>query len=254
MYSDKFRLDNKVAIITGASRGIGESCAEAFMEAGAKLVLAGRKLDTLEEVAHRLYKAGGDATPIRAHVGKTVDCEDLVTRAAARYGSIDILVNNAGTNPHFGATLECPDQLWEKSFEVNLNGAFHMSRLCVPHMRERGAGVIVNNASYGGVKPIPGIGVYCVAKAALLMFTKVLAMELSGDNIRVNAVAPGIVNTKFSEAIWRDELKMAELKKHVPMKRMAEPDEVAAAILYLACDASGYSTGTVLSVDGGSSL
>ena len=254
MYAEKFRLDGRVAIITGASRGIGEATATAFSEAGAKLVLAGRKLEPLEELAHRLYKAGGDATPVSAHVGKTTDCEDLVKRAAARYGDIDILVNNAGTNPNFGPTLDCSEEAWEKTFQVNLYAAFYLSKLCVPHMEKRGKGVIVNNSSYGGVRPIPALGVYCVTKAGLLMLTKVLAMELASRNIRVNAVAPGVVKTRFSEALWKDEVTYAELKKHVPLNRLAEPEEVAAAILYLASDASAFNTGSVLFVDGGGSI
>lgn len=254
MYSDKFRLDGKTALITGASRGIGEAVTMSFIEAGAKVVIAGRKLESLEELAHKIFKAGGDAHPISAHVGKTTDCEDLVTRSMARFGKIDILVNNAGTNPHFGPAIDCPEELWEKTFEVNVKGAYYLSKLCVPHMEKRGGGVIVNNASYGGLKPIMGIGVYCISKAALIMLTKVLALELSGKNIRVNAVAPGIVRTKFSEALWKDEFKINELKKNVPIGRLAEPEEVAAAILYLASDASTYSTGTVLLIDGGTSL
>ncbi len=254
MYADKFKLEEKVAIITGAGRGIGEATATAFAEAGAKLVLAGRKLDALEEVAHRIYKAGGDATPISTHVGKTPDCDDLVSRAVARYGGIDILVNNAGTSPHFGAALDCSEEAWEKTFMVNVKGPFYLSKLCVPHMEKRGGGIIVNNASYGGVKPLPAIGIYCITKAALIMLTKVLALELAGSGVRVNAVAPGMVKTRFSEAIWRDELRMAEIKSHVPLGRLAEPEEVASAILYLASDASSFNTGSVLFVDGGGSV
>ncbi len=254
MFVDKFRLDDKVAIITGASRGIGEATVNAFIEAGAKLILTGRKLEPLDELAHKIYKAGGDATPISAHVGKTPDCDDLVTRTMARYGAIDILVNNAGTNPHFGPTLECPEALWEKTFQVNLYGAFYLSKLCVPHMEKSGGGVIVNNASYGGIKPLAGTGVYCITKAALIMLTKVLATELSGNNIRVNAVAPGMIKTRLSEAYWKDDLAMARMKKEVPMERLGEPDEIAAAILYLASDASAYSTGSIMIVDGGVSI
>ena len=254
MYGEKLRLDGKVTIITGASRGIGEATAMVFAEAGAKLVLAGRKLEPLEEVSHRIFKAGGEATPISAHVGKTTDCEDLVKRAAARYGGIDILVNNAGTNPVFGPALDCSEEAWEKIFEVNLHSAFYLSKLCVPHMEKRGKGAIVNNSSYGGVRPIPGLGIYCVTKAALLMLTKVLAMELATRNIRVNAVAPGVVRTRFSEALWKDEITFTEIKKHVPLNRLAEPEEVAMAILYLASDASSFNTGSVLFVDGGGSI
>jgi len=253
MSSDKFRLDGRVAIITGASRGIGEATAMAFAQAGAKLVLSGRKLDALDEVAHRIYKSGGEVTPISAHVGKTADCEDLVSRAATRYGGIDILINNAGTNPHFGATLDCPEELWEKTFQVNLKGAFFLSKLCAPQMEKRGGGVMVNNASVGGVSPLPGTGVYCITKAALIMLTKVLAIELGGKGIRVNAVAPGMIRTRFSEAFWKDEFNMTELKNRTPLGRLGESEEIATAILYLASDASSFNTGSVLFIDGGSS-
>lgn len=251
MWTDKFRLDGKTAIITGASRGIGERTATLFAEAGAKVVLAARKLAPLEEVAHRIYKAGGEATPISADVSKVTDCEDLARRSHARYGGIDVLVNNAGVNTHPGPALDCPEEDWETMFRVNLYGPFYLCKLCVPYMEERGKGAIVNIASQRGIRPSVRSSVYGVTKAALIMLTRVLALELAARNIRVNAVAPGITRTKFTEGVWKDEFRAAEVKQKVPLGRMAEPDEMAPAVLYLACDASSFATGAVLSVDGG---
>ncbi len=251
MWTDKFRLDEKVVIITGAGRGIGEQTAMLMAEAGAKVVLAARKLAPLEEVAHNIYNAGGEATPISADVSKVTDCEDLARRSHARYGGIDVLVNNAGVNTHSGPALDCPEEDWENMFRVNLYGPFYLCKLCVPYMEERGKGSIVNIASQRGIRPSVRSSVYSITKASLIMFTKVLALELAGRNIRVNAVAPGITKTKFTEGVWKDEFRAAEVRKNVPLGRMAEADEIAPAVLYLAGDASAFATGTVLSVDGG---
>jgi len=251
VWTDKFGLVEKVAIVTGASRGIGERTAMLLAEAGAKVVLAARKPAPLEEVAHRIYRAGGDATPISADVSRVTDCEDLVRRSRDRYGGIDVLVNNAGVNTHSGPSLNCSEGDWDTMFRVNLYGPFHLSGLCVPYMEERGKGSIVNIASQRGIRPSVRSGAYGVTKAALIMLTKVLALELADRNIRVNAVAPGITRTKFTEGVWKDEFRAAEVKRNVPLGRMAEPEEIAPAVLYLAGDASGFVTGTVLSVDGG---
>lgn len=254
MYLEKFRLDGKVALITGASRGIGEAIATGFSEAGAKVVLSSRKLEALDEVAHRISKAGGEAYPVAANAGKLIDLENLVERAKNRWGSIDILVNNAGSNPVYGPALECDEPAWEKIMSVNLKGAFFLSRLVVPTMLERGGGNILNVASVAGLSPMRGIGVYSISKAGLIMITKVLATELATKNIRVNAIAPGVVKTRFSEALWDVEKTAARIKSNLPMDRFGESDEIVGAALYLASEASSFTTGAILAVDGGDSI
>lgn len=254
MYLEKFRLDGKIALITGASRGIGESIAIGFAEAGAKVILSSRKLEALDEVAHKIAKAGGEAYPIAAHVGKLIDLEGLAQRAVGRYGALDILVNNAGTNPVFGKALDCDEAAWEKIIGVNLKGAFFLSKLVVPHIEKQGGGAIINMASVAGFSPMIGLGVYSISKAGLIMLTKVLAVELAKKKIRVNAIAPGVIQTRFSEALWKDEKIGAEINRRVPMARFGESDEIVGAALYLASDASSFTTGEILSVDGGGAI
>lgn len=254
MYLEKFRLDGKIALITGASRGIGEVIATGFAEAGAKVILSSRKLEALDEVAHRIAKAGGEAYPVAAHAGKLIDLESLIQRSIARYGTLDILVNNAGTNPVFGPAIDCDESAWEKIMSVNLKGAFFLSKLAVPHMEKRGGGVIINMASVAGFSPMVGLGVYSVSKAGLIMLTKVLAAELAQKNIRVNAIAPGVIQTRFSEALWKDDKIGEEINRQVPMARFGAPEEIVGAALYLASDASSFTTGEILSVDGGGAI
>jgi NAD(P)-dependent dehydrogenase (short-subunit alcohol dehydrogenase family) len=254
MYLEKFRLDGKIALITGASRGIGEAIAMGFAEAGARVALASRKLEALSEVAHRIAKAGGDAYPVAAHVGKIIDIESLVERVVNRYGGIDILVNNAGTNPVYGAALDCDESAWEKIIEVNMKGAFFLVRLIAPHMEKRGGGCIINMASVAGISPMAGLGVYSISKAGLIMMTKVFAKELAPKNIRVNAIAPGVIQTRFSEALWKDEKTASAIKHDTPMNRVGMPDEIVGAALYLASEASSFTTGETILVDGGSAI
>lgn len=254
MYIEKFKLDGKVALITGASRGIGRAMAIAFAEMGAKVVISSRKLDLLDQVAHEIAKSGGEAYPVAANAGKLIDLEGLVKRASARYDTIDILVNNAATNPVFGPALNIEEKTWEKIVAVNIKGPFFLCQMVAPIMEKGGGGNIINVASVGGIKPMPGIGVYCISKAALIMMTKVLARELADKNIRVNAIAPGVVKTKFSEALWKNEEIAAEINRTVPMNRSAEVDEIIGAALYLAGGAATFTTGEVIVVDGGASV
>ena len=202
--TQNFRLDNKVALITGASRGIGQAIAETFADAGAKVILSSRKQEGLEVVAEKLRASGHDALPLAAHTGDTDTITELVKQGVAAYGGIDILVNNAGTNPHYGPILTADDGQWAKILDTNLVGYFRVAKACVPFMQEKGGGKIINMASIAGKSPQPGMGVYCVSKAGVLMLTKVLAAELAMDNIQVNAIAPGFIKTRFSQAIWEN--------------------------------------------------
>ncbi len=246
-----FDLADKVALITGGSRGIGQAIAEAYAAAGAKVVLAGRKQAAVDEAAAIIRQQGGTALAVAAHTGDAAAVAGLVAQAVETYGGIDILVNNAATNPHFGPFLSADDGHWDKILDVNVKGYFRVAQACIPYMKARGGGKIINMASVAGLEPQPMMGVYCVSKAAVLMMTQVLAAEVAADNIQVNAIAPGFVKTKFSQVLWSTEAIHDQLVKAIPQRRMAEPEEITGIALYLASAASSYTTGATFVVDGG---
>ncbi|MBK8902212.1 MAG: glucose 1-dehydrogenase [Anaerolineaceae bacterium] len=246
-----FDLTGKVALITGASRGIGQAIAEAYAAAGAKVVLASRRQESLDEVADIIRRSGGEALPIAAHTGDDEAVNELVAKAIEAYGGIDIAVNNAATNPHFGPVMTADESHWDKILDVNVKGYFRVAKGCVPVMKARGGGKIINIASIAGLTPQPGMGVYCVSKAAVLMLTQVLAAELAADNIQVNAIAPGFIKTKFSAAIWGNPQINKAVMKQIPQGRMAEPEELTGMALYLASAASSFTTGATMLIDGG---
>jgi NAD(P)-dependent dehydrogenase (short-subunit alcohol dehydrogenase family) len=244
-----FSLSGKVAIVTGASRGIGEAIARAFVAQGAKVVMASRKIG--KEVAEAL---GPETHAFAAHTGNEADCVALVAQAIKIFGKVDVLVNNAGTNVHYGPLLEASEAAWDKTFEVNLKGYFWTAREVVRHLAGRNApGSIVNIASVNGLRGVPLQGVYAMTKAAVISMTRTLAMELGPGGIRVNAIAPGLVDTRLASGIVKDEALSGEWMQRTPLRRVAAPDEIAGAAVYLASDASSYVTGEVLVVDGGSS-
>lgn len=246
-----FDLTGKVAIITGASRGIGQAIAEAYAAAGAKVVISSRKQDGLDAAAERIRAQGGEALPVAAHSGEKAALQQLVAQAVEAYGGVHILVNNAATNPHFGPLLDAEDSLWQKTLEVNIMGTMWLTQAAVPHMRRAGGGKIVNVASINGLRPGRLQGIYSATKAALINLTQTLAMELGIDNIQVNAIAPGLVQTKFARVIWENETLMNQLVERVPAGRIGQPEDIAGVALYLASPASAYTTGQVFVVDGG---
>ena len=247
-------LHGKVAIITGASRGIGEAIATTYAQAGAAVVLTSRKIENVGPVAEQIRAAGGRAIAVAAHAGQQDQIDRVVERALAEFGRVDIAVNNAGTNPHFGPILTADGSHWDKIFEVNVKGYFFTAKAVAPIMKQQGGGKIINVASIAGINPGPMMGVYSTSKAAVIMLTKVLAAELGPDNIQVNCIAPGFIKTKFSSALWTNPQLKAMLEKMTPAGRIAESEEVTGAALYLASDASSFTTGAVLVVDGGVSL
>jgi NAD(P)-dependent dehydrogenase (short-subunit alcohol dehydrogenase family) len=249
--SSLFDLSGKVALVTGASRGIGEAIALAYAQAGAKVVLTSRKQADLDNVAQRIHEAGGEALPLAAHTGDPEAVTAIVEKAIATYGDIDIVVNNAATNPHFGHILTAEDSHWDKILDVNVKGYFRVVKACVESMKARGGGKVINMASVAGLEPQPMMGVYSVSKAAVLMLTKVLAAELAQFNIQVNAIAPGFVKTKFSSALWQNPQVNQAIINTIPQKRMAEPEEIAGLAVYLASPASSFVTGAIFSIDGG---
>ena len=237
--------------MTGASRGIGSAIAEALAEHGAEVVLSSRKqadLDTEAERINGLYAE--KATPIAAHAGREEELKRLVEEVMKRFSRIDILVNNAGTNPYFGPVIGAELSAWDKTFEVNLRGYFILTKLVYEASMEERGGSIVNISSIGGLRPGIGLGVYNITKAGVIMLTRQLARELGGK-VRVNAVAPGLVKTRFAEALWGNPEILDRVLSQNPMGRIGLPEEVASGVLFLASDAASYVNGEVLVIDGG---
>jgi len=246
-----FRLDGRVAVITGASKGIGASIAHFLGQAGAKVVVSSRKQDAVDEVAAELHQAGIDAKAIAANVGKLEDCQALIEQTIAAYGGVDILVNNAAANPVFGPIEQTEVWAFDKIMDVNVKGPFELAKLALPSMKSRGGGSIINISSIGGLRPEPGLGIYSVSKAAIISLSKVLAKEWGSHGVRVNVICPGLIKTKFSEALWTNDQILKHMMAQLPIARIGTPEEIAALALYLAAPASGYSTGGVFTADGG---
>jgi dehydrogenase/reductase SDR family member 4 len=249
--SSQFDLTGKVAIITGASRGIGRAIAEALSESGAKVVLSSRKQDGVDEVAQVLRSQGREVLPVAAHSGEKAAQQALAQAAVDAYGRIDILVHNAATNPHFGTLLDAEDGLWQKIIEVNIMGNIWLTQAAVPHLRAAGGGAIINIASINGLRPGRMQGIYSMTKAALINLTQTLAMELANDHIRVNAIAPGLIQTKFARAIWENDQLADEIVGRTPLKRLGQPEDIAGLAVYLATPAAAFVTGQTYVVDGG---
>ena len=248
-------LEGKVALITGGSRGIGESIAKAFGQSGAEVAIASRKLDGVSEAAERLRRDGVTVEPFACHTGKTDQIDALVQAVIARYGRIDVLVNNAATNPHFGPMLTADDGAFDKTFEVNARGYLNLAKAVARHLVDRGApGSIIHVASVMGLAAAPLQGIYGMTKAAVISMTRTLAMELGPSGIRVNAIAPGLVETRFAAAIVKNRDLVEREAARTPLGRYAQPDEIAGAALYLASDAASYVPGHTLVVDGGRSI
>jgi NAD(P)-dependent dehydrogenase (short-subunit alcohol dehydrogenase family) len=247
----RFDLTGRLALVTGASRGIGSAIANVLAEQGAQVVLSSRKQADLDVEAERINaRFPKSAVAIAAHAGKPEDLSVLVKEVLERFAQIDILVNNAGTNPYMGPVLDADLAAWDKTFEVNLRGVFILTKLVYEASMEKHGGAIVNVASVGGLRPGLGLGVYNVTKAGVIMLTRQLARELGGK-VRVNAVAPGLVKTRFAEALWGNEAILERVVSTNPMGRIGMPDEIAGAVAFLVSDAASYINGEVLVIDGG---
>jgi len=253
----QFSLAGKIALVTGASRGIGRATALGLADAGADVIVSSRKLPALEKVAEEIEKKGRRALPIAAHIGRVEEGRRLVETALACFPRIDILVNNAGTAPGAASALETDERLWDAIMNLNLKGLYFLSQAVGRAMKDAGGGRIVNIASIFGLRLPQNIGIYSISKAAVLAVTKSMALELAPYNIRVNAIVSGPVNTRILDALWAHlpqeeaELEKAKMGKSVPLGHIAEPEEMVGSIIYLASDASGYTTGAALTVDGG---
>jgi NAD(P)-dependent dehydrogenase (short-subunit alcohol dehydrogenase family) len=245
-------LEDKVVLVTGASRGIGAAIAKSCVAAGAKVVLSSRKQEGVDAVAEEISGMGGEAKAITCHMGKPEQVDALFKSAAAAFGKIDVLVNNAATNPYFGPMLGITEAAWDKTMEVNVKGYFWAIREFVSHLRERKAtGSVVNMASVAGQGAAPAQGVYAMTKAAVISMTRTLAAELGSSGVRVNAIAPGLVETKFAAALVANPAINQMVVKRTPLGRVGRPDDIAGAAVYLASDAASFITGEVLVVDGG---
>jgi len=248
----EFNLNGKIALVSGASRGIGESIAKTLAAHGAEVILTSRKIEGLTAVEKEINAAGGRAVSIACHNGKMDEIASLFSEIEARYGRLDILVNNAATNFYFGDVLNANEAAWDKTMEVNLKGYFFMSQYGAKLMVKSGGGAIVNVGSINGIRPALMQGVYSITKAGVIAMTKSFAKELAPFKVRVNALLPGLTKTKFSSVMTENEELMDKvLLPMIPMRRAGEPEEMAGAVLYLVSDASSFTTGATLVVDGG---
>ena len=246
-----FELDGKVALITGSSKGIGLALAEVLAEYGAKVVVSSRSQDSVDEVAKNLRAKGHTVMAQACHVGDSEQRKILVNKTIETYGGIDILINNAAINPVFKGLESMSEEIYDKMMNVNLKAAFDLSNLCFPYLKDSKGSSIINIASVEGLKPSFGLGLYGVTKAALIMLTQVQAKEWGKYGIRSNAICPGLIQTKFSPALWQNETIMKQVVKELPAGRMAQPQELTGLAVYLASDAGSYSTGGIYTVDGG---
>jgi dehydrogenase/reductase SDR family protein 4 len=248
-----FSLKGKNALITGASRGIGRVLAIGLAQAGADVAIASRKLPDLEKTAEEIRKTGRKCIAIPTHVGRIEEINNLVKRVVDEFGKIDILVNNAATNPSMAPAIDVDDRAWDSVMNLNLKGLFFLSQAVARIMKEKGGGKIINIASIAGISP-DILPVYSISKAGVIMATKVMAQQWAQYNIRANVVAPGMTKTGFSQPLWGNPEILKVVTGRNPMGRIADPEEMLGAVIYLASDASSYVTGQVLAVDGGSTI
>jgi NAD(P)-dependent dehydrogenase (short-subunit alcohol dehydrogenase family) len=251
MIDSIFNLDGRVALVTGASRGIGEATARLLARHGAHVIVSSRRHDSVAGVAEAIRAEGGKASALACHVGETDSIDAAFALIEKEHGRLDILVNNAATNPHFGHITETPVSMIEKTVEVNVRGFFVTSQKAALLMKSHGGGSIVNTSSINGVRPGPGQGIYSVTKAAVISMTQAFAKECAPWKVRVNAVLPGLTDTRFASALIGNERILNMILPLIPLGRVAQPEEIAPAILFLASDAASYITGACLPVDGG---
>lgn len=249
--SDLFDLTGKVALVTGASRGIGESIAHLLAQYGAHVIVSSRKQESCETVAAAIRDKGGNASALACHVGDMDQINAVFAEITKTHGRLDILVNNAAANPYFGHILDTDLAAFQKTVDVNIRGYFFMSVEAGKIMREQGHGVILNTASVNGVVAGDMQGIYSITKAAVISMTKSFAKECGKHNIRVNALLPGLTDTKFASALTGNDKILKSALGQIPLGRVAHPDEMAGTVLYLVSEASSYTTGSTITVDGG---
>ncbi|MFI8481074.1 SDR family oxidoreductase [Pseudomonas sp. NPDC078700] len=246
-----FDLDGKIAFVSGASRGIGEAIAKLLAQQGAHVIVSSRKIDGCQAVADAIIAEGGKATAIACHIGEMEQIQSVFAQIREQFGRLDILVNNAATNPQFCNVLDTDLSAFQKTVDVNIRGYYFMSIEGGKLMKQNGGGSIINVASINGVSPGEFQGIYSVTKAAVISMTKVFAKECAQFGIRCNALLPGLTDTKFASALTKNDAILNIALQRIPLKRVADPSEMAGTVLYLASDASSYTTGVALNVDGG---
>jgi NAD(P)-dependent dehydrogenase (short-subunit alcohol dehydrogenase family) len=246
-----FDLNGRVALVTGASRGIGESIAKLLAAAGAHVIISSRKIEGCQTVADAIVAEGGSAEALACHIGDMEQIDACFAHIEEKHGKLDILVNNAAANPYFGHILNTDLAAFEKTVDVNIRGYFFMCVKGGQLMKKNGGGSIINVASVNGMVPGDFQGIYSITKSAVISMTKSFAKECATLGIRVNALLPGLTDTKFASALTSNEAILKQAMMHIPMKRVAMPEEMAGAVLFLASDAASYTTGTSINVDGG---
>lgn len=249
--NDLFSLKDKIAVVTGASRGIGEAIAHLLAKNGAHVIVTSRKIDECKKVADAITKAGGKATPYACHIGKMDDIQNLFCFLKKEKLKLDILINNAATNPYFGDIVETDLESFNKTVDVNIRGYFFMSTNAAKLMKEQGNGVIINTASINGLSPGPLQGIYSITKAAVMSMTKAFAKECGPFGVRVNAILPGLTKTSFASALFDNDKIYKEWMDKTPLKRYAMPEDIAGTVLYLVSDAASFVTGECIVIDGG---
>tara|TARA_B100000427_G_C15494646_1_gene589261 strand:+ start:932 stop:1684 length:753 start_codon:yes stop_codon:yes gene_type:complete len=246
-----FRLNKKTAIVSGGSKGIGKAIALKYAQAGADVVICSRRKENLEAAVMEAESNGFSLIPIECNTSNFDSIQSVVDLTMDKFGKVDILVNNAATNPYYGPILNSEDSHWDKIFDVNVKGYFNFAKACSISMIKNNYGKIINVASIAAKTPLEGLGVYNISKAAVVMLTKVLAKELGQHNIQINTLAPGLIKTDFSKALWEDEDTYNKIVKSIPQGKMGTPEDISGMALYLASDASDFITGSIFTVDGG---
>jgi len=249
--NERFSLKGHNAIITGGTRGIGLAIANGYLDAGATVTICSRKQDGVDSALSELAEHGDRVQGVAAHVGKSDDLERLIAASEERFGPVTQLVNNAGTNPYYGPIVDSEDLAWDKTMEVNLRGPYVLSKLVARKMITGTGGQILNIASVAGLTASPLQGIYSVTKAGVIMLTKVMARELGTQGVRVNCICPGVIKTKLSEALWADPKAEQQAASMKALGRVGNTDEIVGAAIYFASDASSFTTGSVLTIDGG---
>ncbi len=246
-----FRLNKKTAIVSGGSKGIGKAIALKYAQAGADVVICSRRKENLEAAVIEAESNGFSLIPIECNTSNFDSIQSVVDLTMDKFGKVDILVNNAATNPYYGPILNSEDSHWDKIFDVNVKGYFNFAKACSISMIKNNYGKIINVASIAAKTPLEGLGVYNISKAAVVMLTKVLAKEFGQHNIQINTLAPGLIKTDFSKALWEDENTYNKIVKSIPQGKMGTPEDISGMALYLASDASDFITGSIFTVDGG---
>ena len=249
--STMFRLDGKVAVITGASRGIGRAIAQHMAAAGAKIAVSSRKVDACEQVVTAIGQAGGEAIAVQCNVSHREQLTSLVDRAVATWGRLDILVCNAAVNPYFGPMSGISDEAYDKIMNSNVRSNFWLCNLAAPHMAKQGGGSVIVVSSIGGAQGSANLGVYGMSKAADSALVRNLAVEWGPKGIRANCIAPGLIRTDFSRALWENAALLAKVERNTPVPRIGEPEDIGGVAVFLASPAAAYLTGQTIVVDGG---